>query len=165
MVKKMQQLAPPLSLPCAPSPLTISYRSGQLSVGCCVPPSRGSHRNVWPRRTLYFHCYSHSIRRPKRRVNFLPHAFSSVPSPLERPPPTAETIVQLIVTLTHRISTTQVRCSVHLSNFRWVPFGRPQKGNPTQHAKTRPPAACIRLIESHGAAIQVHGGWFHEDLG
>ena len=160
MAKKMQQLAPLLSSPCAPSPLTISYRSGWLSVGCCIPPSRGSHC-----RTLYFHCYSHSILPPKTTSKLPPPRVPPSPISSRAPPPTAETIVRLIVTSAHRISATQDRCSVHLSIFRWVPFGRPKQGNPMQHAKTRPPAACIRLIESRGTTIQVHGGWIHEDLG
>jgi hypothetical protein len=43
---------PPSSSPCAPSPPTISHRLGQILVGCCVPPSTGSHRNATPRHSL-----------------------------------------------------------------------------------------------------------------
>ena len=121
MAKKMQQLGPPSSLPCAPYLLTKSYCSGRLLVGCCIPPSKGSHWNVWPRRTLYFHCYSHSICQPKRWVNVLLHAFRPVPSPLKRPP-TAKTIVWLMVTSTHRIATTQDRCSIHLAVAKISPY-------------------------------------------
>ena len=86
MAEKMRQRPPPSSSPCAPSHLTISHRFGRFLVGCCVSPSTVSHRNSWRRRPLYFNFFCRSIRRPKRRVNVLPHTFRPFASLLQRPP-------------------------------------------------------------------------------
>jgi hypothetical protein len=51
---KAAKAFPPWSLPCTPSPLTIANRCGQLLFRCCVFPSRGSHPNWWPSRSLSF---------------------------------------------------------------------------------------------------------------
>jgi hypothetical protein len=56
-------------------------------VGCCVPPSNGSHRNSRFRRSLYFYYFVAALDPPKRRVNVLSHTFLPVASPLPCPPP------------------------------------------------------------------------------
>ena len=61
-------------------------RLGRLLVGCCVPPSTGSHPNSRPRRSLYFYLFVALFEPPKRQVYVLPHTFRPVTSPLQLPP-------------------------------------------------------------------------------
>ncbi len=74
------------------------------------------------------------------------------------PPPTDTTIVWLVVAYLHQEAATQDRCSARLSIFPWGPFRRPKQGDQMQRAQARAPGASIRLMGSHGAAIQFRGG-------
>ncbi len=53
-VETMRQRPPPSSSSFEPFYQTIFRRFCRLSVGCCVPPSTGSHRKSRPRRSLFF---------------------------------------------------------------------------------------------------------------
>ena len=55
----------------------------RLLVGCCVPPSTGSHRNSRPRSSIYVHFFVALFDPRKQRVNILPHTFRPVASPLQ----------------------------------------------------------------------------------
>ncbi len=66
--------------------LQYSPYLSQILVGCCVPPSTGSHQNSRPRRSLYFYFFIALFDPRKQRVNVLPHTFHPVASPLQLPP-------------------------------------------------------------------------------
>jgi len=58
-----------------------------ILVGCCVPPSTGSHQNSRPRRSLYFYFFLALFDPRKQWVNVLPYTFHPAASPLQPPPP------------------------------------------------------------------------------
>ncbi len=57
---------------CHPPP-TISHCIGRLLVGCCVPPSSGSHQNLRPRCSLYFYFLLAQFAAPNNRWTSSPH--------------------------------------------------------------------------------------------
>ena len=164
MAETMRQRPPPSWLSCAPSPPTISHRLGRLLVGCCVPPSSGSHQNLRPRCSLYFYFLFAQFAAPNNGWTSSPH----VPHRLHllfNAPPAAAADLRLVVVFPHRVAATQGRCSAHLSFFWWVPFRLPNQGNQLQRAWTQPPGACNRLVGSRGAAILVYGRCCHGERG
>jgi hypothetical protein len=104
-----------------------------------------------PSLILFFCC---SICHQNRWVRALPHVFLLFASPLQNSPHHNDTIVKLAVSYIHREAATQV-------NFSMGTISAPKQRDQTQRTQTRTPGASIRLIGSHSAAIQVHGGCCH----
>jgi hypothetical protein len=122
----MRQRPPPSSMSCDPFHQTIFRRVCRLSVGCCVPPSTGSHRKSRPHRSLFFIFMSLYSTPPNDGKTSSPTR-SALSHRLSNVPPSTEIITRLVVMFLHRMAATQDRCSVHLSLFAGCHCGAPIK--------------------------------------